>query len=402
MSGVGARWKAFGPALAATLILGAATADAYGQARGREEGRQSGGGESKSGGSSSSSSSGSSSSDSGRSREERNQSSGGGGSGGGWGDRWTLRRHPIYRYGTVYDNGQWRELEAPPARTRIVFVSDRERGEWELFSMDPYGKQVRRLTRRKGEERHPSLSSDGRWVVFAGRSGDGPLSAGGPSENLWLCDVENPQSLRPLTAERPGGSDRHPRYSPDGTRIAFVSDRDGNPELYALDAATGANVLRLTNDPANDTEPAFSPDGARVVFSSDRGGALYRRLYVMDSLGNGTPTQLRMLNPSGQEETFDAGHLAEPTFSPDGTRIAFSYRGDIYVAQSDGSGLRRLTRAWGECSRPTWSPDGHGIAFTARREGAFGVYLMGAAVGEEGGIVPLSDRRSAAGSTDWR
>lgn len=270
--------------------------------------------------------------------------------------------------------------------------------------MNPEGRGLRRITRRPGEERHPALSPDGHWLVFAGRSPDGPLAlGGGAAETLWICDATNGQGLRTLTPERPGGTDHSPRFSPDGTRVVFVSDRDGNPELYSLDVPGGANVLRLTNDSAHDADPAFSPDGGRLVFASDRGGATYRRLFVMNSLGgSGAPAALRFVDGEGREETFEGGDLSGPAFSPDGTRLAFVYRGDVYSANADGTDLRRLTRSWGECSRPTWSPDGNGIAFTARREGRFGVYLMGAAVGETGGISRLSDARTDAGSTDWR
>lgn len=119
-------------------------------------------------------------------------------------------------------------------------------------------------------------------------------------------------------------SDRSPVWSPDGTRIAFVSNRDGNDELYVMNA-DGTNPTRLTDEPAADRDPSWSPDGRHIVFTSDRDNEdlvnpLTGRweIYVTGADGTGL-TRL----------TYNATHEVEPAWSPDGTRIAFVGVGGI-------------------------------------------------------------------------
>jgi TolB protein len=424
--------------VAALLLCGAATSPAaHAQARGREQGNQSPKPEPKKNDdpparSSGSSSSSGSSQPPARQREEAVQvqttpspssgnggNYGGGGGGGGpvfvrpaptwrqrWWPFWDRGGYTVYR---IYDCGQPLPETAlaafsgsGPAPSRLVFASDRERGDWELFTVRPDGRDLRRLTRRRGEESHPSFSPDGRFVVFSGRSEEGPLAPGGASQNLWIADAENAVDARPLTPARPGGADTQPAFSPDGRRIVFVSDRDGNPELYALDSQGGANVVRLTFDPAADMDPCWSPDGSRIAFTSARSGAAFRGLYVMPASGGRAVPVSLFVDAQGRSTPLDSGEISDPCFSPDGQRIAFAYRGDIYACRTDGTDLRRLTRGVGECSRPSWSPDGEAVAFTAKREDTYAVYLTRSDLGEQAESVRLTDRRANAGSADWR
>jgi hypothetical protein len=155
--------------------------------------------------------------------------------------------------------------------------------------------------------------------------------------------------------------DRFPSWSPDGKRIAFTSDRDGNREIYVMNA-DGSGVTRLTNSPAPDGVPSWSPDGKRIAFDSERDGN--REIYVMNADGSGV-TRLTN-NPS-----IDGG----PSWSPDGRRIAFASDRDgnfeIYVMNADGSGVTRLTNSPGDDWTPSWSPDGRRIAFTSNRDGGW-------------------------------
>jgi len=81
------------------------------------------------------------------------------------------------------------------------------------------------------------------------------------------------------------GNDIEPFWSPDGEHIVFTSDRDGNPNIYIMDA-DGSNVTLLTDGPGNDNNPSWSPDGDRIAFSSDRDGDW--EIYVMDADGSNT------------------------------------------------------------------------------------------------------------------
>ncbi len=154
------------------------------------------------------------------------------------------------------------------------------------------------------------------------------------------------------------GIDQDPAWSPDATRIAFTSDRDGPLAIYIMDA-DGSNVRRLTSAPLPSSRPAWSPDGTRIAFVS-RLNATRDDVYVIDADG---ANRLRL--------TTDPGADSDPAWSPDGTRIAFSSTrtgdGDVYVMNADGSNVTRLTTHGRWDGQPAWSPDGSKLAF-AREE----------------------------------
>ena len=154
-----------------------------------------------------------------------------------------------------------------------------------------------------------------------------------------------------------------PAWSPDGSRIAFVSDRDGSVDIYAM-KADGTGVTRLTRDAAWDLFPAWSPDGSRIALSSDRDGN--PEIYVMNADGTG---MMRLTRGSPE------GESGQPTWSPDGSGIAFASERDgnfdIYVMNADGTGVTRLTRDAGWDYFPAWSPDGSRIAFVSDRDDGF-------------------------------
>jgi TolB protein len=151
------------------------------------------------------------------------------------------------------------------------------------------------------------------------------------------------------------------------TRIVFISDRDGNDELYMMDF-DGANQTRLTFNKTLDLMPAWSMDGQTIAYTS------YRR---------GNP-DLYLFRPFEGKNTAIAtkGMNYAPSFSPDGKRLAFCSTMDgnaeIYVAQSDGSDVRRLTYNKAIDTSPSWSPTSREIAFTSDRSGSPQIYIMDA------------------------
>jgi Tol biopolymer transport system component len=98
---------------------------------------------------------------------------------------------------------------------------------------------------------------------------------------------ESGTGVRNLT-EASASGEFDPAWSPDGTKIAFASDRDGNPEIYVMNA-DGSDATRLTNDPGHDWNPAWAPDGSRIAFESDRDGAV--AVYTME-LDGSNPVRL--------------------------------------------------------------------------------------------------------------
>jgi TolB protein len=148
--------------------------------------------------------------------------------------------------------------------------------------------------------------------------------------------------------------DEEPAWSPDGSRIAFTSNRDGQRAIHIMNE-DGTGVMRLTEPTTTSYRPAWSPDGRRIAFVSERGGNT--DVYTMNADG----TQLARLT----------NHVAadrDPAWSPDGLRIAFASERDgnleIYVMNADGSDLVRLTTNQTPDEHPAWSPDGSRLAFS--------------------------------------
>ena len=162
--------------------------------------------------------------------------------------------------------------------------------------------------------------------------------------------------------------DRDPSWSPDGTKIAFASDRDGNEDIYVMNA-DGTSQTRLTNNPASDGDHAWSPDGSKIAFESDRDGN--REIYVMNADGTG---KTNLTNSPASD--------GAPAWSPDGSKIAFfSYRDgnpEIYVMNADGTGQTRLTDNPALDTDPAWSPDGSQIAFWSFQNGDWEIYVISA------------------------
>jgi TolB protein len=192
-------------------------------------------------------------------------------------------------------------------------------------------------------------------------------------------------------------------WSPDGRRIAFVSNRDGNSDVYVMNA-DGRGQRRLTRNAAPLNDPAWSPDGRKIAFVSDRDDN--SEIYVMNADGSGlrnltrdpagdstfawspdgrkipeSKWQVYVMNADGSDSTADAQRGAQLPRSPDGKQRIARERGrrqrtpcswcpgqwgfEVYVINADGSGQQRLTRG---ASQPRWSPDGRTIAFVSKRE----------------------------------
>ena len=158
------------------------------------------------------------------------------------------------------------------------------------------------------------------------------------------------------------------RPGPFLSRIAFISDRSGQSEIWVMDW-DGSNPTQLTKHGAIALAPTWSPDGKHLVFTSFLRGS--PALFLL------TPQEgyLRLLWDKG-------GVNSSATFSPDGKNIAFaSSQGgntDIFVMPLEGDGPRRLTTARGIDTQPAWAPNSRQIAFTSTRSGSPQIYLMDA------------------------
>lgn len=215
----------------------------------------------------------------------------------------------------------------------------------EIYCMNPDGSGQMQLTFNDDEtwDQAPSKSPDGKWAVF--------MSDRDGNQNIYLMSAEGgEQAALTLFLAYDGA----PVWSPDGTKIAFSSERDGNAEIYVMDAA-GANQKRLTVNPGEDSDPTWSPDSKKIAFIRDY------QIKVMDAADGGN-----------EENIGVAGHYAYDTsWSPNGKKIAFSagegwvllFR-HLHLVNVDGGGLKDLTLGNDSVDRaPDWSPDGSTIIY---------------------------------------
>ncbi len=149
-------------------------------------------------------------------------------------------------------------------------------------------------------------------------------------------------------------------------KIAFLSTRDGNSEIYIMNP-DGTDQRRLTNNPANENEISFSPDGRRILFISDRNGPFH--IFIMNSDG----TDVRQLTNGSRD---DWG----PIFTPDSTEILFfrteSAGDELYIMNADGTNQRRLTNNTVADVLPSMTPDGQWIIFERMVGNAYDLFRM--------------------------
>jgi Tol biopolymer transport system component len=285
---------------------------------------------------------------------------------------------------TFSDYGQNVAIELPDTESKLTgpapggclaFSSDRD-GDWDIYalSMADAGQEdaendLLRLTDLPGEEHGASWSPDGSRIVFWSEyAGNRDIYVVSVSEASSGASEEVPTRL----TEHPG-LDTDPDWSPDGSRIAFSSDRDGNEEIYVMELeagqpGTGTGALtRLTDNPARDTAPVWSPDGSLIAFESDRAGNV--DIYVVSPDGSSAAKPL----------TSDSTHDRNAAWSPDGRYVAYQsgreWHEDICVVDvgaalesPDESAVIQLTSDEGGNRLPAWSPDGAWLAYAVESE----------------------------------
>jgi Tol biopolymer transport system component len=184
------------------------------------------------------------------------------------------------------------------------------------------------------------------------------------------------------------GVQAQPALSPDDRSVAFVSNRDGNYNIY-VGLVRGGNLLQITHDPELKSRPRWSPDGATIAYARLNHSGIWD-IWEVPSLG-GTPRRL-ILNAE------------DPAWSPDGRSLAYenTTNGTLWISGLSGENARQVTPAPGPAmqnTEPRFSPDGRELAFTIKSPGPYGqLEVVDLASGK---VRPLTHDRALARSPAW-
>ena len=216
------------------------------------------------------------------------------------------------------------------------------------------------LTVQSGAEEFPSLSPDGKWIVYAG--------AASGNADIYLQSVGGQTAIN-LTKDATA-DDRQPAFSPDGERIVFQSDRDGGG-IFVM-GRTGESVRRLTDGGYN---PAWSPSGKEIVYATES--------VMLNPAGRGPRSGLWIVNiDSGEKRQIATEDSVQPSWSPAGSRIAFwAARGpqrqrDILTIAAAGGDAVLVTDDAALDWNPVWAPDGKSLYFASNRGGSMNLWRV--------------------------
>ncbi len=271
---------------------------------------------------------------------------------------------------------------------RIVYEGfDDATGDSDIYTMNDDGSDVRRLTSDGAAKGHPEWSPDGSRIAFESL---GYESGSCCSRNIFVINADG--SARRRLTETPDvseGENFDATWAPDGSWLVFVSNRGdvsggfaGDRELYRMNAdGSGETPLTTTDARTSDQQPSVSPDGSRIAFASDRansGSDELLDIYTMNADGS----DVTRLTFDGAYRYPLSSRSKTPTWSPDGSRIAFeSTRGgntEIWVMNADGSDLVNVSEDPSADTEPAWSPDGAQITFTSNRSGEYDLWAVDA------------------------
>lgn len=278
-----------------------------------------------------------------------------------------------------------------PSGEEVVFHTIRDRyddgrGEHDVFRITEQGEHGRNLTKSESTD---DINPDWELVEHTGMCGEPSPAAASiptptpivvpepatptPTQTPTPTPTPTPTHTSTPTPETPSAPVEVtlPDDYPDGGRIAFQTDRDGNSEIYVM-GCDGSGQTNLTNSSAEDKEPSWAT-GGKLAFSSNRNAEGGYDIYLLTLDLTLDPWEVTRL-------TTNAANDESPALSPDGSKVAFvSYRdsdgdADIFVMKVSDRSVVKITDNTAEDLDPAWSPDGTKLAFASDRDGNFDIF----------------------------
>ena len=271
----------------------------------------------------------------------------------------------------------------PAAGGVIFFASDRADNNFEIYSVGGNGAQLRRLTRDDANDRGPVASPDGSLVAWQREI----ASASGSVESVEIW-VMNADGTNPRAVVSNGSFNGTPSWMPDGTALVYATFVSGNWEIFRSPIDGAGPDVNLTENAYADQHPRVSPDGSRIAFHTNRN--LNFEIYSMAADGS-DPVNL---SASSADDRF-------PAWSPDGSTIVWSRfldNFDIWRMDADGGNQEVLVNSAFEDTAPSVSPDGQRVVFQTDRVGSprFALFTIAMAGGQAQPVLDVSSGVSAS------
>ena len=260
-------------------------------------------------------------------------------------------------------------VEDPYIDPHIIFTS-RRWWNYDIFIADVYGGHMTHLTKNKWLDFNPAISNDGSKLAFVSdRDGNREIYA---LDLIWM-DVYTQWEGRNLTnITQTAGHDWTPKFSPTNEKIVFTTyfPATDNYDVFIMNA-DGSDKQNLTNSPYYEKHPQFSPDGSFIIFQAWQKGKM--EIFFSNLLDGNI---INLTRNTASHDIIPQGNA----FSPDEQEIVFTSERDgnrnIYIMNTDGTNQIQLTDHSAADYEPVYSPDGLSIIFTSERDGNKEIYIM--------------------------